>query len=609
MKTEKFFNFIRIIAIAALICTIVVIVVMMAESAMPGDESAEQSNSLASSIQNTFGSEKEDVSVERLELEELGGFTDETYALSPIFYPENASDRQVRFSSSDEDIATVDDNGVVTFKSAGVVKMTVSLVSDPEISHTAQFTCYGTHPSKITSVSLKKQSFKVGKSPTVFLQDQDGNELSLAMFKPRNFDESLVYFTKYNIHPLAEGETEVKFAIRDGLGKKDYQTQTFGPFKITLNHNPDFVPPQSVVADDVFEIEINEEFNLDDLVKQVQPDGASKTSLKYDVKSHGKLKSIGNTNYRAISEGEAEVTIASSYNENIQKKVVVRVFVPKPEKLKIIAPDRAQTDKRYRLKAFGGKNYIENVEWSVVKGKATIDENGVLSDLKLGKTVVRATYKDDPTLFAEYEIKGVLYEDFAFSMRKLIGHFLLFVVIGFGLAYTYIFMIKPRVVALPLAVASGFGLAAVSEALQLPAVTTGRYATWSDVLIDFLGSLTGIAVALIILGIILLAFRLSKSRKEFESAFSAISAKTMFRSATDKKVQALLFPSAKNDDESAPQTDSAQTTDDSVSQDDAVSTGEDMTSDDAQAPAQEAAADDARDATSNQDPEISDADI
>ena len=129
-------------------------------------------------------------------------------------------------------------------------------------------------------------------------------------------------------------------------------------------------------------------------------------------------------------------------------------------------------------------------------------------------------------------------------MRKLIGHFMLFAVIGFGLASTFLLFIKPRAIALPLSVATGFGLAVVSEALQLPAVTTGRYATWSDVLIDFFGSTLGVVAALIIFAIILLAFRLSKSRAEFKRALGAVSAKTVFRSTSNAKLSALLTESA-----------------------------------------------------------------
>lgn len=185
---------------------------------------------------------------------------------------------------------------------------------------------------------------------------------------------------------------------------------------------------------------------------------------------------------------------------------------------------------------------MSDVTWSAVKGTGTIDpETGTLSDLKVGKNLtVRATYNGDESIFVDYKIKVVMYENFASSMRKLIGHFLLFVVIGFGLAYTYTFMIKPRILAAPLAFASGFALAGISELLQLPSVTTGRYATWSDVLIDFMGASAGIVFAFVVLGIILLIVRFTKSRGEFKTAFSAVSAKTMFRPATDKRVQGLL---------------------------------------------------------------------
>ncbi len=545
MKTKKLFNCIRFIAIAALVCTVIVTVVMMVESAMPGDESAEQSNSLASSIQSAFGDEKEQTELSRVRVKAVAGFVGETYSLPIEFYPETAADKRLTFSSSNPNVISVDEDGFAHMEGAGEATITASLISNPDITHSATMICYGTHPSKITSVTLSKDSYKVGDNVRFYLKDQDGNKLSLAMFKPSDYDKQLVKFTSFNILPLAEGSVQVTFTIKKNLGNKDYPPRSFSPVTINLNGNKNFIAPTSIIAvSEALDLTINDEIPLDSLVREVLPAGAKKASLHYQVNSDGAIEQINGAKLRASSEGEGEVLISSVFDPSVSVKVTVRVIVPKPDKLRIIAPDRAQTDKKYKLRAFGGGNYINNVTWSVVKGKANISEKGVLSGMKLGKITVRATYVGDDSLFAEYEIKCVLYENFAFSMRKLIGHFMLFAVIGFGLASTFLLFIKPRAIALPLSVATGFGLAVVSEALQLPAVTTGRYATWSDVLIDFFGSTLGVVAALIIFAIILLAFRLSKSRAEFKRALGAVSAKTVFRSTSNAKLSALLTESA-----------------------------------------------------------------
>ncbi|MBT9190566.1 Ig-like domain-containing protein, partial [Zobellia russellii] len=75
------------------------------------------------------------------------GATGAQRQLAATVLPENATDPSVTWSSSDDAIATVDENGLLTGLSAGTVTITATSVSDPEVS--------GSVLVEITGVSLQ----------------------------------------------------------------------------------------------------------------------------------------------------------------------------------------------------------------------------------------------------------------------------------------------------------------------------------------------------------------------------------------------------------------------------------------------------------------------
>lgn len=89
--------------------------------------------------------------------------------------------------------------------------------------------------------------------------------------------------------------------------------------------------------------------------------------------------------------------------------------------------------------------------------------------------------------------------EFRMLVRKGLGHFGLFTILGFGLMFTYFLLLKPRWLSAVVSIAAGFTIAGVSELFQLPLFTTGRYASWTDIGIDTLGVVTGMAIAALII--------------------------------------------------------------------------------------------------------------
>lgn len=236
------------------------------------------------------------------------------------------------------------------------------------------------------------------------------------------------------------------------------------------------------------------------------------------------------THLHAYKPGTATITYFSIYDNTIT--ATLHVTVPDVvDGLTVVAPDRCVKGGKIDLTAYTGGNVTKNVKWEVVKGEGSIDENGVFTSDKSGKVTVRATYVGRPDLTVEKTITVSVFDTFHTLIRKGLGHFSLFLVLGFGLFGTFFLLIKPRWASLPLSLLSAFVVAGISEMFQLPVFTSGRYATWQDVAIDFLGALSGIGIAVIAVSIVgLIWFKAQpESFKNMKNEFSFLTFKTSFK--------------------------------------------------------------------------------
>lgn len=240
--------------------------------------------------------------------------------------------------------------------------------------------------------------------------------------------------------------------------------------------------------------------------------------------------SADTTHLHAYKPGTATITYFSIYDNTIT--ATLHVTVPDVvDGLTVVAPDRCVKGGKIDLTAYTGGNVTKNVKWEVVKGEGSIDENGVFTSDKSGKVTVRATYVGRPDLTVEKTITVSVFDTFHTLIRKGLGHFSLFLVLGFGLFGTFFLLIKPRWVSLPLSLLSAFVVAGISEMFQLPVFTSGRYATWPDVAIDFLGALSGIGIAVVAVSIVGFIWFKAKpeSFKNMKNEFSFLTFKTSFK--------------------------------------------------------------------------------
>lgn len=563
---RKYFKGLRALALTALFCTIALTIFIWGEALTPGDKSAIQSVKVSDNIQSAMKSDEPAPPVSAVtgfevtkvvrdgkEIDTDKYYIGDKVRLSVSVLPENADTSDLYFvAGNDAKDLSVSEDGEVEFTSWGWRRVLVKSRKNPSvILFDKQLNCTGVNPDAVTSISATIRKVGTAEDTDVL---QIGDEYVLGIFTDNGLETSTtetrlfingkktrenenLYFlpAKQFFYPRAEGTVHLKFEY---AGKTTEKTITVVPGKI---------PPAGFTftnnrvkknTDGSFSLTMEKGEHIKNIIKELgfsplnkdgKIDDNSAVYFDYET-SNGKIVNCAAYNLHAYKPGTATITYTSLYDKNI--KATLHVTVPDVvDGLTVVAPDRCVKGGKIDLTAYTGGNVTKNVKWEVVKGEGSIDENGVFTSDKSGKVTVRATYVGRPDLTVEKTITVSVFDTFHTLIRKGLGHFSLFLVLGFGLFGTFFLLIKPRWVSLPLSLLSAFVVAGISEMFQLPVFTSGRYATWPDVAIDFLGTLSGIGIAVVVVSIVGLIWFKAKpeSFKNMKNEFSFLTFKTSFK--------------------------------------------------------------------------------
>lgn len=563
---RKYFKGLRALALTALFCTIALTIFIWGEALTPGDKSAIQSAKVSDNIQSAMESDEPAPPVSAVtgfevtkvvrdgkEIDTDKYYIGDKVRLSVNVLPENADTSDLYFvAGKDAQDLSVSEDGEVEFTSWGWRRVLVKSRKNPSvILFDKQLKCSGVNPDTVTSISATIR--KVGATEDTDVL-QIGDEYVLGIFTDNGLETSsaetrlfingektreneYLYFlpAKQFFYPRAEGTVDLKFEYAGKTAKKTVTivpgkippaSFTFTDSRVTKNTDGSF----SLTMEKGEHIKnIINELGFSPLNKDKEIDDNCAVYFDYET-SNGKIVNCAAYNLHAYKPGTATITYTSLYDKNI--KATLHVTVPDVvDGLTVVAPDRCVKGGKIDLTAYTGGNVTKNVKWEVVKGEGSIDENGVFTSDKSGKVTVRATYVNRPDLTVEKTITVSVFDTFHTLIRKGLGHFSLFLVLGFGLFGTFFLLIKPRWASLPLSLLSAFVVAGISEMFQLPVFTSGRYATWQDVAIDFLGALSGIGIAVVAVSIVgLIWFKAQpESFKNMKNEFSFLTFKTSFK--------------------------------------------------------------------------------
>lgn len=576
---RKYFKGLRALALTALFCTIALTLFIWGEALTPGDKSAIQSAKVSDNIQSAMKTDEPAPPVSAVTgyvvksvrrdgkvLTDVDHYyTGDVLELGVKCLPENADTSKLYFErgfDESEDYINVEENGEVTLSKWGYHRVVIKSKDNPDnVLYDLKIYNEGVNPDKVKGIKTK---IFLGND---ILEADEDEIITLKTCEEYFLSVTAETDDEYNGYGVSTIETEI---LIDGEKHNENDKifflpakQWFYPLKTT---DGDYLILEIKLGDKTVSQKIRivegsrpeaTGFIFDDNNKRVSgKNGSFSLTMKKDEhlvitsqlgfraenaskgapsniiskSSDTNVVNASTTHLHAYKPGTATITYFSIYDNTIT--ATLHVTVPDVvDGLTVVAPDRCVKGGKIDLTAYTGGNVTKNVKWEVVKGEGSIDENGVFTSDKSGKVTVRATYVGRPDLTVEKTITVSVFDTFHTLIRKGLGHFSLFLVLGFGLFGTFFLLIKPRWVSLPLSLLSAFVVAGISEMFQLPVFTSGRYATWQDVAIDFLGALSGIGIAVIAVSIVGFVWFKAKpeSFKNMKNEFSFLTFKTSFK--------------------------------------------------------------------------------
>lgn len=575
---RKYFKGLRALALTALFCTIALTLFIWGEALTPGDKSAIQSVKVSDNIQSAMKSDEpappvsavtgyvvKSVTRDGIKMPDTNSYyTGDVLELGVKCIPENADTSKLYFERGfdmPEDYINVEENGEVTLLSWGYRRVVIKSKDNPDnVLYDFKIYNEGVNPDRIkeikTKIFLGNDILEADEDEIITLKtceeyflsvtavtDDEYNGYGVSTIetkilidgKKHNANDKIFFLpAKQWFYPLKTtdgdylileiklGDKTVSQKIRIVEGSKPEATGfIFDSNRVTENDDGSF--SLTMKKDEHLVITSQLGFRAEN-----ESEGAPSNIISKS--SDTNVVSTDTTHLHAYKPGTATITYFSIYDNTIT--ATLHVTVPDVvDGLTVVAPDRCVKGGKIDLTAYTGGNVTKNVKWEVVKGEGSIDENGVFTSDKSGKVTVRATYVGRPDLTVEKTITVSVFDTFHTLIRKGLGHFSLFLVLGFGLFGTFFLLIKPRWASLPLSLLSAFVVAGISEMFQLPVFTSGRYATWPDVAIDFLGALSGIGIAVVAVSIVGFIWFKAKpeSFKNMRNEFSFLTFKTSFK--------------------------------------------------------------------------------
>lgn len=536
---KKYISVVRTIALIALFCTIILWLGLWGSSLVPGDKSGDMTNKVDDKVNSIFGVQnKLDSNVKPQAVKiwitnpKPFYFFEDHPQVQATIDPSNATDSELEFTISSSfsggGEATIDENGYVTFTKRGPILVRATLKSDASIWNHIQINCCGYDPlpsdGALPAVELKDGALvdmQVGTAYSLLFND---DETLFDCVSVSIEDTSIVWYDLGCFYPRKAGTTKLIATVTNGERTEIIEKEIVTHGVIPVVPDIVFKDPDDI---DITQSDLVETYSLLENVDY-------NNDLYHCIVTSSNNSILRASNPDKISaqgSGKVILTYTSVFDPEISASIEIDVKRIPMDYMKMIGPDvimPGDTSNYYRVETYP-TNYIKDVEWSVLKGRATITQDGILTADMYGTVVIRCQSLYDPSIYADKTIKVSLYSSSYSFVRKFMGHMGLSALLGFGLFFTAI-LLCPKKWQTVFIIPISFGYAGISELLQK--ITPGRTCQFNDVMIDFIGALIGIVVAILFLVSILLVWRLINKNgcKKLTGTVKIINYKNAFKS-------------------------------------------------------------------------------
>lgn len=541
---------------------VLLVVVLIYESAIPESLSVKEHNFFKKIVNNVSRIFVRTKIINATEIEINNEFKEfyyvgDTLTLDVSVKPDNSSFKEISFSSSDTNIASVDNYGNVSFLKEGSVTITICQL-DSNIFKTIDFNIVKKEEPVVEIVEPESMEFKIKNSALSNFETNMGELSKVTVSLFRNDDKSIndreicfsttngsvAFVTDGYLYAYSDGETDITVTHKTtGLNKTIH---------VKVNYK-ELVEPESfkLIGDKLiymndttihtYSVEIKPD-NVSDIYKKVYF-----RSFKYDTKNKKTIDNEAGGLTIKWREGKAKASSAGysavyahNYKYDIEKNKViwgnVSAFVVETRN---VFPTFSLKDRRivlgspYKLDL---SSYVTNkvtyskfVYSSSDEEVASIDSLGNITAHKKGKTIITVSVDDgyhSAETQLELTVDTKVMEDtmtkksFSKFVRKGLSHFMGFVTFGFISTFMFLLFISAnydgnKKYFIGVTIVNGLVFAMLTEFIQLFAIE--RSAQFSDILLDFLGYMLAVSISLlIIITIYLIKKKRSKNNKKEE---------------------------------------------------------------------------------------------
>lgn len=506
-------------AIKTLIIMIYVglIIVLVVQALTPGEESSNISQDFGDRLNDAIGEittpESSKVSVEGVEIssvtvggEELSGDSvtmniGDLGRINGNALPANATDRALEYFSSDEKVVEVYADGRIFAASVGQATVTVRSRENPDFSYSITVTV---EKVALESISLEGEEAEIaiGEMMRLDVQLYPENASEKALVWNSLSPDILTVDKNGTITPISEGEAIVTVSSKEN-------PEILASIKITVTPEREVpsIPLEKIVLtleENILYVGESVEVNA-----RLYPEGASGSIIWYS--SDEEVATVSQSGIVKLHKA-GEVTITAKCGPDIVDsiKILVREVVS-TDFIMNFEGFEGDAESGYNIKqgsagrlivTLGENATVRDIKFTSSDEKiAKISPDGNIEALKGGNvTITVSTTNGETTNSIHVKITVIpltladTVDNFYYFIRKSIGHFGAFLILGIFAAMTYLIIFKKtlsgKLLAFLTCALAGFAVAGITEILQLPYFTYGRYCSFSDVLLDFVGYCT-----------------------------------------------------------------------------------------------------------------------
>ena len=317
----------------------------------------------------------------------------DTYTLNATVLPEDASNKTLEWTSSDESVAIVNDAGKVTAKGEGTVVITATSTDGTNKSDSCTFTIV--KPAVLaTSVSLSKTLLTMYTDKTFILtatvlpEDADDKTVTWS-----SSDESIVSVKEGMLTAHAPGTATITCKANGGSNVKATCSVTVKRFVSSITINP-----SKKVA------KLGENFALE---ATVLPADATKKTVTWSSSNTSVATVTSDGVVAAIGTGTATITATASDGSNVSGSCLVEVKKYVNQVIFDTTSKELHTGEEFKIQAtvLPADASDTSLTWtSSNTAVATVSQSGVVAAVGVGTADITATSNDGTNISATCKI-------------------------------------------------------------------------------------------------------------------------------------------------------------------------------------------------------------